>query len=101
MGEGRTSWLCACALALAGCAGGTDTGNPLTEREIGSCKSEHNESALSVARSALTGGDDPARYDGLTCLRAERSDEQAPVQLDVYNFSAGCSIEWDAKARAH
>ena len=30
----------AAALALAACTGGTDTGNPLTDLDIGGCKSE-------------------------------------------------------------
>ena len=89
-------WLCAGVLWLAGCAGGTDTGNPLTDLDIGSCKSDSDpEGEFEVHRHALTRSD--GRYDGLTCLRAQRDGDVAT--LAVYNFSSGCHRTFDAEPR--
>jgi hypothetical protein len=90
----RVGALCS-ALSAASCTGGTDTGNPLTDLDISECKADR-EQALAAQRSALT-PPGTARYDGLNCYVAERSEDM--LELDVYNFSGGCHISWDAKGR--
>jgi hypothetical protein len=85
-----------CALCGASCTGGTDTGNPLTDLDISECKADREET-LAAQRSALI-LPDSARYDGLNCYVAQRSEDA--VELDVYNFGGGCHIRWDANGRA-
>ena len=104
MSESRSqlrAWLCALAACTAGgawlgaCTGGTDTGNPLTDLDIGGCKAEGATAELSATRSALRV--DGARYQGLACFGAQREGER--VELDVHNFTGGCHVEWDAAGR--
>jgi hypothetical protein len=106
MSESRSRlrvWLCAlCACAAGGawlgaCTGGTDTGNPLTDLEIGNCKSDSgdDEDGLAATRSALRLDQ---RADGLTCFHARRGAEQ--IELTAHSFAGGCHVEWDAAGRA-
>ncbi len=68
-----------CAVACVG----TNTGNPLSG-EVSQCKSDSD-----FESKALTGAD---RYDGLSCMYWERSDDN--LHLQALNFRGGCSITW-------
>jgi hypothetical protein len=71
MGERRVwPWVWLGASWAAGCTGGTDTGNPLTDLDISECKSD-SEAELAAKRNALT-LPGSARYDGLNCFLAQR-----------------------------
>lgn len=69
------TWALACV--------GTNTGNPLTS-DISGCKSEAD-----FESKALTGTE---RYDGLSCMYWERTEQS--LHLQALNFRGGCSITW-------
>lgn len=92
----KTAYLvapCFAALWLPACvsnSAGTDTGNPLIDVQVSSCKS--GEMLASSVQALTDAASDSARYDGFTCMRWTREDER--LRLDAINFQGGCLVHW-------